>query len=45
VLEDGRLKRQGSAADASIEGLLEAFSQHDTKTIERFFNALVEHMK
>jgi hypothetical protein len=45
VLENGRLKRRGSSADASIEGLLHAFSQHDTDTIERFFSALLEHMK
>lgn len=45
VLEDGRLKRHGSSADASIEGLLEAFSEHGTKTIERFFSALFEHTK
>jgi hypothetical protein len=45
VLEDGRLKRHGSSADASIEGLLQAFSEHDTKTIERFFSALIERTK
>jgi hypothetical protein len=45
VLEDGRLKRHGSSADASIEGLLQAFSEHDSKTIERFFSALFEHTK
>jgi hypothetical protein len=45
VLENGRLKRRGSSADASIEGLLQAFSQHDTDAIERFFNALAEHTK
>jgi hypothetical protein len=45
VLENGRLKRRGSSADASIEGLLQAFSQHDTNAIERFFNALAEHTK
>jgi hypothetical protein len=45
VLKDGRLKRRGSTADASIEGLLESFSQHDSDTIERFFNALIEHVK
>jgi hypothetical protein len=44
VLEDGRLKRRGSSADASIEGLLNALSQHDTVTMN-FFNALAEHMK
>lgn len=45
VFEDGRLRRRGSTADASIEGLLESFSQHDRDTIERFFNALIEHVK
>ncbi len=45
VLEDGRLKRHGTSADASIEGLLLAFSEHDSKTIERFFSALFEHIK
>jgi hypothetical protein len=42
LLEDGHLKRRGSSADASIEGLLKAFSLHDTQSIERFFSALVE---
>jgi len=45
VLEDGRLKRRGSSADASIEELLRAFAQHDRKSIEHFFSALVEHLK
>jgi hypothetical protein len=45
VLEDGRLRRFGSSTDASIEELLRAFSQHDHVAIERFFSALIEHVK
>lgn len=45
VLEDGRLERRGSSADASIEELLRAFSLHDQSTIERFFNAIFDHVK
>lgn len=45
MLEDGRLERRGSSADASIEELLRAFSEHDRDAIERFFNALVDHLK
>ena len=37
VLEDRRLKRRGSSADASIEELLTAFSHHDQPEIERLF--------
>ncbi len=45
VLEDGRLERRGSTADASIEELMRAFAHHDRDVIERFFNALVDHLK
>jgi hypothetical protein len=45
VLEDGRLERRGSSADASIEELLRAFSLHDQHAIERFFNAICDHVK
>lgn len=45
VLEDGRLERRSSSADTSIEELLRAFSKHDQSAIERFFNALIEHIK
>jgi hypothetical protein len=45
LAHEGRPKRLGSTADANIEGLLQAFSDQDTKTIERFFSALVEHTR
>ncbi len=45
MLEDGRLERRGTSADASIEELMRAFSEHDREAIERFFNALMDHLK
>jgi hypothetical protein len=45
MLEDGRLERRGSSADASIEELMRAFAYHDRDAIERFFNALTDHLK
>lgn len=45
VLEDGRLERRGSSADASVEELLRAFSLHNHSAIERFFNALWDHVR
>jgi hypothetical protein len=45
VLEDGRLQRLGSSTDVSIEELLRAFTTHDREAIDRFFNALFEHVK
>jgi hypothetical protein len=45
VLEDGRLQRLGSSTDVSIEELVRAFAKHDREAIDRFFNALFEHVK
>lgn len=45
MLENGRLERRGSSTDASIEELMRAFSRHDRESIERFFNALIDHLK
>jgi hypothetical protein len=45
MLEDGRLERRGSTADARIEELIRAFAYHDRDAIERFFNAMVDHLK